>query len=87
MAFFLIVCVIVAALVLASIAVVAFFNSGAQRAKVETNQARNELLDERERLDIALNGLREIAAGSEMPVIVAGDTLNEVNRSYRKEIA
>ena len=54
--------------------------------RVDATAAKNALTAERERSTLAQNALRQIAAGSELPVFVASDALSEINKTYTKEI-
>lgn len=77
---------ILGALALAATGVVAYFNSGARRDKQLRRDAEREAAEERERAQIALRALRQIAAGAELPIFVADDALASVDKTYRKEL-
>lgn len=74
-----IIVMIIGAVVIGSASIVGYFNSGVRNVK-------RDLTSERNRTNIATAALAEIASGVEMPILVASDALQEMNRSYVKEI-
>lgn len=78
--------IIVGAVVLGIAAVVAFFNSGAAKARSEVKAVRSELANSNERVSVAQTALIQIASGDAAPILRASDALAEISLSYTKGI-
>lgn len=60
--------------------------TGGSRDRRAVREAEAEASENKARLNIAMRGLRAIANGSGAPVLDASDTLDQIERTYTKEL-
>lgn len=65
-------------------AVIAYASGGDKRAEIR--EANRKAVEAANREKIAVKALRQIANGDALPVITAGDALDEIETTYQKEI-